>query len=301
MRKFVDLFRGIIFTTICFILCGIAISCGTPAAPEGFVTVEGGTFSMGTNSESVNERPVHTVKVDTFYMMATEVTQELFAEIMGKNPSYFQPGIQSELETVAEGESQARRPVEGVSWYEALIFCNKMSERAGLKPCYSIGKKTDIITNAESAPEKENAVWTGVSCNWKANGYRLPTEAEWEYAARGGKIQAQYKYAGSAFLEEVGWFRDNAGYKTHEVAQKKPNALGLYDMSGNVFELCWDWLHAYKDNRRDNPAGPYPGTRHVERGGCYSYETKDCTVTLRYFDEPNMRSDAVGFRVVRRP
>lgn len=280
------------------LLSAVVASCSVRDVPGGFVFVEGGTFSMGTKNESVNERPVHTVKVDSFYMMQTEVTQKLYTEVMGINPSYFQDGVQEPFEEIEEGESQEMRPAERVSWYEALIFCNRLSERDGLKPCYSINKKTDEVTKA-SAPQIENPMWTGVDCNWKANGYRLPTEAEWEYAARGGKYAENFRYAGGAVLDEVAWCRDNSGYKTHEVARKKPNALGLYDMSGNVFELCWDWLHSYVDNRRDNPRGPYPGTRHVERGGSWSYGADDCTVTIRYFDEPHLRDDNVGLRVVR--
>lgn len=279
----------------------LLFSCSAPDAPEGFVLVEGGTFQMGSRNESANERPVHTVKVDTFFMMETEVTQELYFEVMEKNPSYFQPEIQNDVEAVSEGEAQVRRPVEGVSWYDALIFCNRLSERDGLKPCYAIGGKTDAVTYG-IAPTSENPLWTGVECRWNADGYRLPTEAEWEYAARGGKLSAaETRYAGSSRIDEVAWFRENSGYKTHEVGRKKPNELGLYDMSGNVFELCWDWLHSYKDNRRDNPQGPYPGTRHVERGGGWGYGADDCTVTIRYFDEPYLRSDSVGLRVVRRP
>lgn len=145
--------------------------------------------------------------ISSFYMCRHEVTQEEYQAIMGTNPSYFKG---------------TKRPVEQVSWYDAVAYCNKLSRAKGLTPCYS---------GSEAS---------GYSCNFNANGYRLPTEAEWEYAAREGKYHSSYTYSGSNDIASVAWYWDNSGMSTHDVMTKAPNRLGLYDMSGNVKEWCWD-------------------------------------------------------------
>ncbi|MBP5751864.1 MAG: formylglycine-generating enzyme family protein, partial [Treponema sp.] len=161
------------------------------------VDVAGGSFKMGDSMGEKDEFPVHTVDVGSFKMASTEVTQELYKKVMGSNPSYFR------------GE---KLPVEKVSWLDAVKFCNKLSEIQGLDPCYTIG--------------------SSVSCDFNANGYRLSTEAEWEYAARGGKANEKFQYAGSDSIDEVAWYTGNSNNETHEVGTKAPNSLGLYDMSG---------------------------------------------------------------------
>nr|WP_294424678.1 formylglycine-generating enzyme family protein [uncultured Treponema sp.] len=163
--------------------------------------------------------------------MATEVTQELYKSVMGENPSNF------------KGEKNL--PVERVSWYDAIVFCNRLSVKEGLKPVYSI----DGVTNVSMwgyVPHKENSISKEIKWDEKANGYRLPTVEEWRYAAKGGQ---EFKYSGSDNLDEVGWYRENSGGKIHPVAQKKPNGYGLYDMNGNVLEWCWDSSPSYSYSR----------------------------------------------------
>lgn len=151
-----------------------------------------------------------------FSILATEVTQELYESVMGENPSKF------------KGEKNL--PVEQVSWYDAVVFCNKLSAKCGLTPVYAVAGETDV-SEWGYAPHKGNKITGTVSQNENANGYRLPTVEEWQYAAKGGQ---DYKYSGSDKLDEVGWYGGSIGSKTHPVAQKNSNVYGLYDMSGNV-------------------------------------------------------------------
>ena len=174
-----------------------------------------GSKDMGVKSEMV-EIPGKNIK-----MLNTEVTQKMYEAVMGKNPSEH------------EGEN---RPVEYVSWYDAIFFCNKKSEADGLVPVYSVDGKTDTAT-WNYKPHKGAELKGDITQNTDANGYRLPTEEEWKYAAKGGE---DYDFAGSDDLEEVGWYEGNSRYTTHEVAQKKANGYGLYDMCGNVSEWIWD-------------------------------------------------------------
>ena len=227
-----------------------------------FKLVEGGTFQMGDR----DEKPVHSVTVSSFYMCDHEVTQKEYRDVMGTNPSHC---------------SGNDRPVEEVSWYDAVNYCNKLSVKEGLTPCYT----------------QSGGTWT---CNFNADGYRLPTEAEWEYAARGGKKSKGYTYSGSNSMGNVAWYRDNSSSGPHDVKTKSPNELGLYDMSGNVWEWCWDWYGSYSSSSQTNPFGASSGSYRVLRGGGYYYYTASgCRVAFRRNGSPSWSSDDVGFRVVR--
>ncbi|MBP3561138.1 MAG: SUMF1/EgtB/PvdO family nonheme iron enzyme [Treponema sp.] len=186
----------------------------------------------------------------------TEVTQELYEVFMGENPSKFKG---------------ANNPVECVSWYDAIYFCNKLSVAKGYEPVYSVDGNTDIT--------KWNSI-KGITQNTSANGYRLPTVKEWQYAAKGGQ---DYTYAGSNEIHEVAWYDENSNKKTHPVAQKKANGYGVYDMSGNVSEWCWD---SFSDRR-------------YFCGGSLSSDDNDCEVGFSYDYPAHIQYDNIGFRIIR--
>jgi formylglycine-generating enzyme required for sulfatase activity len=236
--------------------------------PANMVRVEGGTFQMGTASGGgSNERPVHTVNIKSFYMGKYEVTQREWQAIMGNNPSYF------------KGDNL---PVENVSWFDAIEYCNKLSIKEGLTPAYR-GSGDNII------------------CDWNANGYRLPTEAEWEFAAKGGiKDLLTAAYSGSNSVDAVAWYDGNSGRSTHTVGTKAANSLGIYDMSGNVWEWCWDWFGNYSSGSQADPRGHSSGAYRVIRGGGWSASAAYVSSANRdYGCTPSYRSHGLGFRLVR--
>ncbi len=234
-----------------------------------------GEFRMGSQDADANddEQPVHHVRIThDFYMGIFPVTQAVWKAVMkGDNPSY------------RVGND---RPVEQVSWNDIVRGdAEKPETRAFLDGL-----------NQDSAPTEEELK------GWQ---FRLPTEAEWEYAARAG---TSYTYAGGDKLKEVGWYNHNSHRETKPVGLKKPNAWGLYDMSGNVYEWCWDWAdyeNYYREcqekGRVDDPAGPNSGDHRVIRGGFYFDSPRDCRVSRRYSNGPTNRSHVVGFRLVLSP
>jgi len=230
-----------------------------------FVLVEGGTFQMGAINGEPNERPVHIVTVSSFYIGKYEVTQKEWKVLMEDNPSNF------------KGDD---RPVESITWYQAVEFCNKLSQKEGLTPVYTICDKE-------------------VSCNWDADGYRLPTEAEWEFAARGGNQSKHFQFSGSNDKDEVAWYHENSNDRTHPVGSKLPNELGIYDMSGNIVEWCWDWYGSYSSTVQINPRGATSGSRRVDRGSSWYYYGIFCRVAFRHSRNPDNDFDDYGFRLVR--
>ena len=221
--------------------------------PEGFsyksiedkmIFVQGGTFNMGAKTLMLDERPIHQVTVSDFYMSMTEVTQEEWMAVMGGNPSHFQ---------------NKAYPVEKITWYEAVNFANKLSALEGLDPVYSF--------------EEGQVVW-----DKRKNGYRLPTEAEWEFAARGGTKTKDFKYSGSNKISEVAHHTGNVKDDLNKsVAILKANELGLHDMSGNVYEWVWDWKTDYTGEHQIDPTGNLHGKSKRVRGGsafCAAYANR---------------------------
>lgn len=255
------------------------------------VYVEGGTFKFGgipAEEEYPNSYTyAFDCELDGFYMATTETTEKLYTEIMGTS--------------IKKG---ADYPCEKFSWVEAVEFCNKLSEHDGLTPVYKQTGKVVIEDPWGFYGDQEYPLY---EADMTANGYRLPTSAEWEYAAKGGKsgVASLTLYPGGNNIDELAWYRDNSNREIHPVAQKKPNALGLYDMAGNVAEFCYDWetkKTEYPTSLTKNPTGPAYKSgfdSKVYRGGYYSSMTSDCkTYYIKNGDYGDTMS-GVGFRVVR--
>ena len=216
--------------------------------------VDGGTFTMGATegqgSEAYSdERPIHRVTLSSYYIGQMEVTQALWQEVMGSNPS---------------SRQDDNLPVENVSWDDCQEFISRLNQMTGRT-------------------------------------FRLPTEAEWEYAARGGSRSQGYKYSGSNSISDVAWYSGNSGFQTHAVGTKSSNELDLYDMSGNVGEWCSDWFGDYSSSAQTNPLGPTSGNRRIYRGGSYNSDAWQCRVSYRSSFEPVFGRNEIGLRLVLEP
>lgn len=262
--------------------------------PSQMVYVPGGTFMMGdTNAVGFTDAlPNHYATVNSFYLSKYEVTQsEWIAAVTGISPN-------------GSYGAGANYPVYGISWYAALKYCNLRSISEGLAPVYTISSSTDPASWG-AVPTENNTIWNAVVCNWNANGYRLPTEAEWEYAARGGTDTPDYLYSGSNSVNDVAWNFGNTSGTSHSVGSKAANGLGIYDMSGNVMEWCWDWYTSdyYSSSPQVNPAGPSYGfivgpiNIKVLRGGYWGGFS--CNVAERWYAYTNYTDYFQGFRVCR--
>ena len=270
-------------------LCTLLVSCGEkkPAAQKASATIKvvtqsgvpmayipAGSFMMGSDKESVDEKPAHKVTVSAFLMDQYEVTAEMFVKAELSNPSHWQ--------------DTPKMPIEQVRWRGARMYCNERSLLEGLTPCYD--------------EEKE-----GMPLNVKANGYRLPTEAEWEYAARAGGT-GRYGSITANKLKQYALYDANSQKRTRPVGSKKPNAWGLYDMLGNVSEWCEDLYAAdyYSNSPATDPTGPVSGDgKRVMRGGNWKSSADMCRVSFRVGQKTGdsdacFTTDYCGFRCVRR-
>ena len=258
---------------------------------EGKVFVRGGDATLNGKE----------VTLSSFWISPYEVTQYEYLEVM---LDYDEKGYNS----MPSSFSGDYNPVESVSWYDAIVYCNFLSMKENLTPCYTIKNSTNPIDwgiPPDSKEAEDYNAWAMVTCDFNANGYRLPTETEWEYAARGGQPGItdgswNYDYSGSNTADDVAWYSSNSDSKTHEVGKKKANALGLYDMSGNVFEWCWDWIddNIYPTGNTD-PIGNDSGTQRVLRGGSWMYISNYSKVSYRFSQPPTTDFNNCGFRVVR--
>ena len=235
-----------------------------------------------------DENPAHTVTVNSFFIGRTEITQTDWIAFIGSNPSNF-------------NSCGLNCPVESISWYDAMVYCNWLSEQDCLVPAYySNSSFTDVYGKSGSVwslPNTAPLFW-----NQSANGYRLPTEAEWEYAARGGASSNGFKWAGSNTPDDVAWYNANSGGTPHPVAQKQPNELGIYDMSGNVWEYIWDHFSAtyYSSSPVNNPTGPASGTSIVRRGAAWIDNARGIRISDRANQSKNNRNVPWGgIRIVR--
>ena len=236
-------------------------------SPLSEILVQAGTFQMGSSAYS-DEQPAHMVTLTrNFYINKYEITQVQWNEIMGSNPSAF------------KGDAQ---PVEQVSWYDVIDFCNALSVLDGFTPAFS-GSGDSLV------------------CDFDASGYRLPTEAEWEFVVKGGNISSGYVYAGSDSVDDVAWHYGNSESMSHVVGSKAANELGIFDMSGNVWEWCWDRFDSnyYSVSPAADPEGPASGSTRVVRGGSWGQGDFYQRTTNRAGRTPSDQQSFFGFRIVR--
>jgi formylglycine-generating enzyme required for sulfatase activity len=244
--------------------CSVTVTSGGTGGGGSYVRIDGGTFLMGSPSTEASrgsDETQHQVTVSGFYIGKNPVTQAEYQSLMGTNPSNFKG---------------ADLPVDQVLWSEAVEYCNRLSQQEGLTPVYSN---------------------SGSSCNWNASGYRLPTEAEWEYACRAGTTTAYS--TGSAITTGQANFSGNGVNRTTPVESYSPNSWGLYDMHGNISEWCWDWYGDYSSGAQTNPHGAVTGTNKVLRGGYWDSAARYLRSAARGKNFPSTKHNGIGFRVAR--
>lgn len=252
---------------------------------DSLILLQGGSFTMGSIEGENSEQPLHQVTLSPFAISKYEVTQADWMSVMDSLPAYF--------------TNSTSLPVEQVSWYAAIVYCNRLSVKKGLTPCYKKNGTTNT-DNWGAIPETDYATeWDSISCNWSAGGYRLPTEAEWEYAAKGGTLSTNTLFSGANLLNDVGWYEMNSTSRTQVVGLKNANQISLYDMSGNVWEWCWDQYGSYSALPQIDPHGHTSNSDRVIRGGSWESSANNCRNTKRNFIAPGYFYSTIGFRVVR--
>lgn len=275
--------------------------------PESFVKIPAASID-GTETWTPESNVFvsgRKLEIASFYMSDHEVTRAEYKTIIGKDPSRAE--AYSKDGTQLTGDNVGNNPVNYISWCDAIVYCNKLSIKKKLTPCYKINNSTNP-DDWGKVPESLSKTWDAVICDFSADGYRLPTEAEWEWAARGG---APYTYAGSNNIEDVAWYIENAWYTqkgTREVKSKESNGYGLYDMSGNVWEFCWDWDLQEPISIDTSATGPLGTEKKLYlrcmRGGAFTNGAALIEVAYRNKKRggnpnPYERSEVYGFRVVR--
>jgi len=259
------------------------------------VQVAGGTFQMGTTVNS-DEQPVHQVSVGSFNIDIYEITYEKWTDICNWGLIHGYTDLPSGSNGIYP--IGTNNPVTYINWYDIMKWCNARSEKDGLTPVYYTSNTFATVYRSGNIALSADAV------NWTANGYRLPTEAEWEFAARGGNFTQGYIYSGSNTIGDVAWYYSNSPNSTHTVGTKTANELGIYDMSGNAWEWCWDWYGAYLSTTQTDPKGPTTGTSRVLRGGSFSSNIisaeNSCRIAARFFFSPSVRDYGIGFRCVQK-
>jgi formylglycine-generating enzyme required for sulfatase activity len=278
-----------IFSLFFFLLSGVYAQ--QDAAPDGFVRIQGGTFTMGSPADESGYGPAEArrpVTMSGFYIGKYEVTQKEYQDVMETNSSYLK---------------EDNLPVVSVSWYDAVEYCNKRSQKEGLTPAYIINKNQSDPNNTSS---EDTVKWT-VKWRKSANGYRLPTAAEWEYACRAGTMTPFY--TGDNITTDQANYDGNQPYNNNakgEFRQKimpvgsfAPNAWGLYDMHGNVYEWCWDWYRIRADGALSDSVGADSGSNRVMRGGSWRSSAWSARSACNHGIPPNHRGTHIGFRLVR--
>ena len=271
MKNLAPLF--LLISSICFVVLFSQDESKIIEKNDGYVPmvlIPAGSFMMGSEFGDKNEIPVHKVTITkSFWMSKYEITRGNYYALMENVSTFFL--------------SNKNLPVINVSWYDAIKFCSKLSKKENLEDCYTFINKDKV------------------ECDFSKNGYRLPTEAEWEYACRAGTVTECYSGDDISIFDLVAWFRDNSGNKTHEVGQKESNAFGLYDMHGNVWEWCWDGysIRFYKEGPEIDPKGVNTASNRVIRGGSWYSNLPYCRSAFRAYVVPDLSSDDRGFRIVR--
>jgi len=266
----------------------------------GFVQIEDGGFTMGSPEGELgrfdNEVQHQVTLTRSFYMMAHEVTKTEWVAVMRQEP--FGDSVMCD-----------NCPIRFRTWWDALHYANALSEAQGLRPCYVMSGCEDVNFDSSKVCTDvtlQDAAGDNVTTPYECEGYRLPTEAEWEYAIRAGTTTAFYNgditvpEGSDPNANDIAWYGQNSGYTTHAVKGKTPNAWGLYDMSGNVWEWTWDWYGSYSGDATD-PAGPSSGSYRVLRGGSWNFSAGFVRVANRTYYTPGTRGDSVGFRLARSP